>query len=106
MRLLAVCVSACLAGGSIANAGLLVSRTDKGFSFTEAYDLTFNGKDKALSLGARPALVDKPPTVSINGTVLKDTDAGVLLQFGDGGPEYLIPKINLKNEGGAAKDIW
>jgi hypothetical protein len=106
IRIAPCCAALALLGGaSIAEAGLLVTRSDKGFSFIEAYDLTVNGKDKVLSLGPRPVLVEKPPTTSLNVEVLKDTDAGVLLAY-EGGVNYLLPRVNLKNEAGGPADIW
>jgi hypothetical protein len=106
MRLLAV-VGVCLCVGSIAEAGVLVTRSEKGFVFAEAFDLTVNGKDKLLNLGTKPALAgEKLPQTAITGTLVKDANSGTVAQLSPGSVEYLIPRVNLKNGPGSPAEIW
>jgi len=76
-------------------AGILVSRTDQGLQFTDAVAITFNAKDKALTLGDQPKLsgpISKLPNGHLTGIILKDADAGVLARYEQGKPEYLLPQ--------------
>ena len=106
MRLLAA-VGVCLCIGSMAQAGVLVTRSEKGFAFAEAFDLTVNGKDKLLNLGAKPVLAgEKLPQTGITGTLVKDNNSGTVAQLSSGSIEYLLPRANLKNGPGNPAEIW
>ena len=81
---------------STADAGILVSRSEQGLQFTDAIAVTFNAKDKALSLGDQSKLsgpISKLPTTHLEGVLLKDSDAGVLAHFEEGKAEYLLPRV-------------
>jgi len=99
----------CWSFSTAAYAGILVSRTEQGLQFTEAVSITFNTKDKALSLGDQPKLagpISKLPANRIGGILLKDADAGVLAQFEDSKPEYLLPQGLPKTAPDDPAAIW
>jgi hypothetical protein len=92
-----------------AYAGILVSRTPQGLQFTDAVAVTFNAKDKALSLGDQPKLagpISKLPATHLNGTLLKDSDAGVLALYEQGKAEYLLPQGLPKTAPDTPAAIW
>ena len=92
-----------------AHAGIVVYRSAQGFQFADAVSITVNGKDKVLSLGGQPAIggaAGKLPSVRLGGTLLKDADTGVLLQYADGKAEYVLPEGVPKNAPGDAAGIW
>ena len=92
-----------------AYAGILVSRTEQGLQFTDAVAVTFNTKDKALSLGDQPKLsgpISKLPSTHLNGTLLKDSDAGVLARYEQGKAEYLLPQGLPKTAPDDPAAIW
>ena len=92
-----------------AHAGIVVFRSAQGFQFADAVSITVNGKDRVLSLGSQPVLgsaASKLPPVRLGGTLLKDADTGVLLQWADGKAEYLLPEGLPKNAPDAAAGIW
>ena len=100
---------ACCAISSAAYAGILVSRSAQGLQFTDAVSITFNAKDKALSLGDQPKLsgpVSKLPSTHLNGTLLKDSDAGVLARYESGAAEYLLPQGLPKTAPDSPAAIW
>jgi hypothetical protein len=100
---------ACWCVAPAAYAGILVSRTPQGLQFTEAVALTFNAKDKALSLGDQPKLsgpISKLPATHFNGILLKDADAGVLAQYASGNAEYLLPQGLPKTAPDNPAAIW
>jgi hypothetical protein len=83
-----------------AHAGTLVVRSQQGFQFIDAASITINGKDKALSLGSQPVgggAASKRAAVHLAGTLLKDGDAGVLLEYESGNADYLLPQGLPKN---------
>ncbi len=92
-----------------ARAGVLVFRSEHGLQFTNAVAITVNGKDKALSLGSEPTIgsaVSKLPATHLAGTLLKDGDAGVLLQYEPGKAEYLLPQGLPKNAADDPAGMW
>jgi hypothetical protein len=102
-------VLVCWCVSTAAYAGILVSRTGEGLQFTEAVALTFNTKDKALSLGDQPKLsgpISKLPATHFNGILLKDADAGVLAQYASGNAEYLLPQGLPKTAPDNPAAIW
>jgi hypothetical protein len=103
----AVLVGCCIS--TAAHAGVLVSRTEQGLQFTDAIAVTFNAKDKALSLGDQPKLsgpISKLPTTHLNGILIKDSDAGVLAQYEEGKAEYLLPQGLPKTAPDDPAAIW
>ena len=100
---------ACCAISSAAYAGILVSRSAQGLQFTDAVAISFNAKDKALSLGDQPKLsgpISKLPSTHLNGTLLKDSDAGVLARYESGAAEYLLPQGLPKTAPDSPAAIW
>ena len=92
-----------------AHAGILVSRNDQGLQFTDAVAVTFNAKDKALSLGDQPKLsgpINKLPATHLNGILIRDSDAGVLAQYEQGKAEYLLPQGLPKTAPDDPAAIW
>jgi hypothetical protein len=92
-----------------AYAGILVSRNEQGIQFTDAVAITFNTKDKALSLGDQPKLagpISKLPTTHLNGVLIKDSDAGVLALYEQGKAEYLLPQGLPKTAPDDPAAIW
>lgn len=90
-----------------AHAGILVLRSEHGLQFTDAVSITINGKDKAVSLGNQPtAVASKRSSARLVGTVLKDSDAGVLLEYESGNADYLLPEGLPKNAPGDPADAW
>ena len=90
-----------------AHGGILVVRHEQGFQFTEAVAITVNGKDKAVSLGGQPAgAASKRPSVKLAGVLLKDGDAGVLLQYESNNADYLLPQGLPKNAPGDPAGAW
>ena len=92
-----------------AGAGILVSRTEQGLQFTDAVAVTFNAKDKALSLGGQAKLsgpLSKLPTTRVEGVLLKDSDTGVLARFEEGKAEYLVPQGLPKTAPDNPAAIW
>jgi len=96
-----VCVSA--------HAGILVYRSEQGVQFTDAVAVTVNGKDKAINLGSQPVAggaASKLPAVRLAGTLLKDSDAGVLVQYEPGNAAYLLPEGLPKNAPDDPAGVW
>jgi hypothetical protein len=92
-----------------AHAGIVVLRSAQGLQFADAASIAINGKDKAIGLGAQPVTsgqVSKLPSVRLGFTLLKDADSGVLLQYEDGKPEYLLPEGLPKNAPVDPAAIW
>ena len=99
----------CSTISSAAYAGILVSRSAQGLQFTDAVAISFNTKDKALSLGDHPTVsgpLSKLPATHLNGMLLRDFDAGVLAHFEAGKAEYLLPQGLPKNAPDNAAAIW
>jgi len=102
-------VLACLCLGATAHAGILVFRSAQGLQFTDATAITVNGKDKVLSLGDRPTVgvpVSKLAAGRLSGVLLKDGDAGVLLEYEPGKIDYLFPEGLPKNTPAEAPGAW
>ena len=102
---------ACLCLGATAHAGILITRSGQGLKFTDAAAITVNSKDKALSLGDKPAIggaISKLPAATLAGILLKDSDSGVLLeyQYQSGKSEYLLPQGLPKDAPDDPAGIW
>jgi hypothetical protein len=100
---------ACLFVTLSAHAGILISRSDQGLQFTDAASLLFNGKEKVLSLGARPAAagqLSKLPAAHLSAALLKDRDSGVLAQYSAGKVEYLVPQALVKGSPDDPAAVW
>jgi len=92
-----------------ANAGVLVYRSAQGLQFTDAVSITINGKDKAISVGDQPTLgagASKRGAARLAGTLLKDADAGVLLEYEAGKADYLLPQGLPKNSPDDLAGVW
>jgi hypothetical protein len=100
MACLVLCVSA--------RAGILVVRSEHGLQFTDAVSIAVNGKDKALSLGSQPTGTagSKRSSARLAGTLLKDGDAGVLLEYDSGNANYLLPEGLPKNAPDDPAGAW
>jgi hypothetical protein len=99
----------CVCVGLTAHAGILVSRTDQGYQFTDAVSLTVNGKDKAVSLGEQPRITgqfSKLPAAHISGALLRDTDSGVIAHYEQGKAEYLAPQALPKGAPSDPAGMW
>ena len=93
----------------MAHAGILVSRNEQGLQFTDAVTITLNTKDKARSLGASPKAagpINKLPQTPVAGTLLRDSNSGILLKYEEGAPEYLIPENLPKTAPEDPAAIW
>ena len=99
---------ACLVVCVSARAGILVVRSERGLEFTDAVSITVNGKDKALSLGSQPAGTagSKRSPARLAGTLLKDSDAGMLLEYEPGNANYLLPEGLPKNAPDDPTGAW
>ena len=92
-----------------AHAGILILRSEHGLQFADAVSITINGKDKVLSLGSQPtagAAASKRPVARLAGTLLKDGDAGLLLQYEPGNADYLLPEGLPKNAPDDPSGAW
>jgi len=92
-----------------AHAGILILRSEHGLQFADAVSITINGKDKVLSLGSQPtagAAASKRPVARLAGTLLKDGDAGLLLQYESGNADYLLPEGLPKNAPDDPAGAW
>jgi len=92
-----------------ASGGILITRTEQGFQFSEAASLLLNGKDKVSVLGAQPAAtgpLSKLPSARISGVLLKDRDSGVAGEYSAGKLEYLLPQGLPKGSAEAPAAIW
>jgi hypothetical protein len=92
-----------------ASAGILISRTGQGLQFADASAVTFNSKDKALSLGAQPTLsapISKLPTARLAAPILNGADAHVPALFESGRPEFLLPQGLPKTAPDSPAAIW
>jgi tetratricopeptide (TPR) repeat protein len=93
----------------VAHAGILVSRTDRGFQFAEAVSITVNGKDKAVSIGEQPKIAgqfSKLPSTHLAGTLIRDTDSGVIAHYENGKVEYLAPQGLAKGAPADPAGMW
>ena len=95
--------------------GLLVERAAEGnggFTFQPAMNLTVNGKDRVLVLGAKPESatpVNKLQNIKIGGaSLVVDVASGVVLQYsrGGGANQYLYPGGIDKKAAPAPKEAW
>src|SRR5436190_17924157 len=84
------------------HAGIVISRADKGFQFTDAVSMIFGGKDKVLNIGAQPKISGaKFSSLKPAGTIIKDEDSKSLAIYDQGALTYIIPE-GLKNPSGDA----
>jgi len=102
-------VAACLLISSAVHAaGIIVSRSDQGFQFTDAFAISVNGKDKALSLGNQPKLstaVNRLQSVKLGDAMLLDADSNTPALFSETQTVYLLPD-GLKNPSGDPAVLW
>jgi hypothetical protein len=92
-----------------AHAGIVIVRSGHGLQFVDAVSVAIDGKDKALGLGSQPDMggaAAKLPTVRLGWTLLKDSNAGGLLQYEGGNAEYLLPEGLPKNAPGDLAGRW
>lgn len=90
-------------------AGILISRSDQGFQFTDAVSVSLNGKDKALALGAQPKAAgpfNKLPNLKLGATLFKDADTGVVALYEGGALNYLLPEGLPKTAPADVSEIW
>ncbi len=81
------------------SAGVVVTRTDKGFQFADAVSINVNGKDKVLSLGANSKIdggVAKLPSIKLGETVYRDQATSFFAMDSDGSIHYILPEGNPK----------
>ncbi len=95
-----------LAGAS----GLIVSRTAKGWEFTEAISLQVNGKDKVRILGTdlkADRQLSKLTSEKLTSMVVKNFAAGIPAFFETGTPpQYLVPQEIPKNAAADVAALW
>jgi hypothetical protein len=75
-------------------AGILVTRSDRSFLFTEAGSIVLNGKDKVLALGPSPKTAgpnNKLPNLKLANTLIKDSESGAIAIYEDGALNFIIP---------------
>jgi len=90
-------------------AAVVVTRSDKGYQFADAFSLVVNGKDKVLTVGPQPkpaGPMNKLPSTHLTGTVLKDANAATIGQYADGAMEYLLPEGLPKTAPNDPAEIW
>jgi hypothetical protein len=105
LRHVLVCACLCVS----AHAGILVVRSEQGLQLNSAVSIAIDGKDKVLSLGGQPtigAAISKLATARLEGTLLKDADSGVLLQYEAGKADYLLPQDLPKNATVDPAEVW
>ena len=92
-----------------AQAGILITRSEKGLQFTDAAQVVINGKDKALTLGGQPKLagpINKLKDTKLGGTLIKDVDSGVVALFSGSDIEYVLPENLGKTPPADPAEIW
>jgi hypothetical protein len=92
-----------------ADAGILITRTDKGLQFTEAVSVLVNGKDKALVLGAEPKLtgpMGKLKDAKLSGSLVKDEGTKTIGAYEAEEMEYLLPENLPKGGPTEPAEIW
>ncbi len=100
---------ACLLASTTLFSGVLVSRSDKGYQFTDALTITINGKNKVLNLGSQPQIagpIGKLPSGKLGGTLLKDRDSSTVASYEQGALEFLLPSGLQKNTAPVPAAIW
>ncbi|HEY4283605.1 MAG TPA: hypothetical protein VGM62_11125, partial [Chthoniobacterales bacterium] len=101
-----ICVSLVLCG--VANAGILVTRLEKGLQFTEAFSVNVNGKDKVLALGTEPKIngpVGKLASIKIDRALLKDS-SGVVALYDEEAIKFILPENLPKNSAPDPAKLW
>jgi hypothetical protein len=92
-----------------AQAGIVITRTDKGLQFTEAAAVLINAKDKALVLGAEPKLngpIGKLKDVKLGGSLVKDVTSKTIGTYEAEEMEYLLPENLPKGGPTDPAEIW
>ena len=100
---------ACLCACTAAQAGILVSASDKGLQFTDAVAITINGKDKVLNLGPEPKLkgpIGKLASTHLTGTLLKNGVTNVIRMSDESAANYILPDGLPKNAPSDPAAIW
>jgi hypothetical protein len=93
----------------IAHAGILITRSDKGLQFGEAFAVVVNGKDKVLSVGGQPKVAGpagKLASMHLTGMILKDASANALALYDTGNVTYILPDGLGKNGTGDGAALW
>jgi hypothetical protein len=93
----------------MAQAGILVFRSEQGLQFVDAAAITVNGKDKAAGLGPQSAIstaVSKLSSARFTGTLLRDADVGAVLEYDPGRLNYLVPEGLPKNSPADLAGMW
>ena len=68
-------IAALLSASVVAQAGTLITNSDKGLQFGEAFSVLVNGKDKVLALGPTPKIagpIGKLSSVHLTLALLQD----------------------------------
>lgn len=102
-------VSAFLLFCGAATAGILITTTDKGLQFTDAFAITVNGKDKALAMGTEPKIsgqLKKLPSTHLDRALIKDVSSNSFALYGEEGPNYILPEGLPKNATGDPASLW
>jgi hypothetical protein len=90
-------------------AGILVTRSDKTFQFTEAGSIVLNGKEKVLALGPSPKSSgpnNKLPNLKLANTLIKDVETGAVAIYEDGALNFIIPEGLPKTAPADPVAIW
>ena len=81
------------------SAGVVVTRTAKGFQFAQAVTIKVNDKDKVLNLGANPKIADagaKLASIKLGETIYRDQATTYFALSSDGSIHYILPEGNPK----------
>ena len=94
-----VIISSFLAEATSTFAGVVVSRTDKGFQFADAVSINVNGKDKVLNLGSSPKIENasgKLSSVKLGEALYRDQATAYFALDSEGSVHYILPEGNPK----------
>lgn len=98
-RFLFLIFTAVLCAAEALCAGIVVTRTDKGFQFADAVSLNVNGKDKVLNLGAGSKIDDptaKLASIKLGETLYRDQATSFFALSSEGSIHYILPEGNPK----------
>jgi hypothetical protein len=76
-------------------AGVVVTRTDKGFQFADAVSINVNGKDKVLNLGNNSKIdgaANKLPSIKLGETLYRDQATSFFALDSEGSISYVLPE--------------
>jgi len=76
-------------------AGVVVSRTDKGFQFADAVSINVNGKDKVLNLGSNPKIENaggKLSSIKLGEALYRDQATSYFALDSEGSLHYILPE--------------